>query len=97
MITRVLAKVDHAFKVALKLTGKVNTLLERLGDNRDAEINKRFLKENQQRPPSEDFINSRMESMENSQGVTGFSGSGYKGPGKVNHDKIISNRARNLA
>lgn len=37
-------------------------------------------------------INSRMQSMKDSQGKSDYSGSSYNGPGKPDSDKIIYNK-----
>jgi hypothetical protein len=40
---------------------------------------------------STDFIDRKNQSLKDSQGVDDFSGSGYKGPGNVDHEKTNSN------
>lgn len=63
--------------------------------NRDAEINKRFQQYESKKSVAPEAFNPKLESMEHSQGVSGFAGSGYKGAGKAQADKSIHNRARN--
>jgi hypothetical protein len=94
MFTRILCKVDSSLNKILKLTERINFLLEKFLKGDDSEVGKRFLKVDKRQVPSKDQFSTKLQSMEHSQGVSGFSGSGYKGPGSVSHDKVISNRAR---
>ncbi len=43
---------------------------------------------------SKDFIDSKNQSMKDSQGVSDFSGSGYHGPGNVDAEKRNSNMSQ---
>lgn len=45
-------------------------------------------------PQDNSFIEQKMQSMKDSQGNSDFSGSGYNGPGNVDHEKRNSNMAQ---
>jgi hypothetical protein len=62
-------------------------------DSARENLQKNFLKED--KPAKEnDFITRKNQSMNDSQGVSDFSGSAYNGPGNVDREKTNSNMSQ---
>lgn len=79
-----------------KLIGRVK---EVLSTKRRKEVLRRNMLRNfsikdKNSPVESDFINSKLQSMKDSQGTSDFSGSGYNGPGNVDHGKTIRYKPR---
>ena len=56
-----------------------------------AHLRKKFLKNDNGKHPVNDSMDRKNQSMKDSQGVSDFSGSGYNGPGNVDHEKRDTN------
>jgi hypothetical protein len=94
MLKKLLTTIDTTYEGYKNLRTFFTSVYNGEYKNRDAEINKRFQQYESKKTIAPEAFNPKMESMEHSQGVSGFSGSGYKGAGKAQADKMIHNRAR---
>lgn len=55
-------------------------------------LKKNFIPKEESSKIGEDIISHKQQSMKDSQGISDFSGSGYNGPGNVDHSKKTSNK-----
>jgi len=73
----------------------VRTLLssgkKTISDEARLRMQKNFVNKNSEDHVSDDFINSKMQSMKDSQGHADFSGSSINGPGKAKRETRNSN------
>lgn len=88
MISRIIKNIETTYEAIENLRVFFTSVINGEFKNRDAEINKRFQQFENQKHPSPQTFNPKMESMmDHSQGVSGF-------VAKAHADKIIHNRGR---
>ncbi len=92
MITQLFNGLEKGIKRINQVMLSLVAAIKGVDPRRDELITKRFLRDNKSQSPRPERMNPKNQSMVDSQGISGFSGSGYKGPAGVNHDKVISNR-----
>jgi hypothetical protein len=97
-----LSKIEITQEEKVYFFSKIKQLLVELSHSRTAKkhvrsdsaiknLQKNFLKKEDRDPVSHDFIDRKMQSMNDSQGPSDFSGSAYNGPGNVDREKTNSN------
>ena len=94
MISRIIKNIETTYEAYKNVKSFVTSVINGEFKTRDAEINKRFQQYEAHKTPAPETFNPKMESMEHSQGVSGFSGSGYLNAGKAHADKMIHNKGR---
>ena len=67
---------------------------ENVSDEARLRMQKNFVNKNEDGPVSEDFIESKMQSMKDSQGESDFSGASVNGPGNVARETRNSNMSQ---
>jgi hypothetical protein len=94
MLKKILNNIDTTYEGYKNLKSFLSSVIKGEFKKRDAEMTQRFQHHESSKTVAPNALESKMESMEHSQGISGFSGSGYKGAGKAQSDKMMYNRPR---